>query len=266
MALAVAHERVLAGVLQAHRPAGALREQGQVDLDRQILLAAEAAADQGAAYADLVVRHPDGVGDGPEVLDDLGRDADVDHVVLVDPREADLRLEKGVLLEWGAPGVLDDDVGLREARVDIALHDPALRDDVVGFRDDGCAGLHRLERVVHAGDGFELELDQFHGVVGDVAGLRHDEGKGFAEVPDPLPDQHLLAGIQALLADLARNVGRRGAVGEVGGGEDARHAFQGTRPGDVEAHQPGARDVGAHDSHVEHAGHHVVAGSRGCGR
>ena len=62
---------------------------------------------------------------------------------------------------------------------------------------------------------------------------------------------------------LARNVGRRGAVGEVGGGEDARHAFQGTRPGDVEAHQPGARDIGAHDSHVEHAGHHVVAGIGG---
>ena len=132
-----------------------------------------------------------------------------------------------------------------------------------GCRDDGCAGLHRLERVVDAGDGFELELDQFHGVVGDVAGLGRDEGEGLAEVPDPLPDEHLLAGIQALAADLARDVGRRGAVREVGGGEDARHAFQRPRPGDVEAHQPSARDVGAHHPHVQHAGHHVVAGIGG---
>ena len=263
MALAVAHERVLAGVLQPHRPAGTLREQGEIHLDGEVLLAAEAAADQRPADADLVVGNPDGVGDGPEVLDHLGGDADVHHVVLVHPREPHLGLQEGVFLERSAERVLDDDVGLSEPRLDVALPDPSFRDDVVGRGDDRGARLHRLQRVVDTGDGLELELDQLHGVVRDVAALRRDQRKGLAEVPDPLPHQDLLTGIQALLADLPRDVGRGGAVGKVVGGEDACDAFEGPRPRDVEARKPGARDVRAHHPHVQHAGHHVVARVRG---
>ena len=137
MALAVADEGILARVLQPHRPPGLLGEQREIDLDGQVLLAAEAAAHQRAAHADLVVRHAEGVGDGPEVLDHLGRDADVDHVVLVHPGEAHLRLQEGVLLERRFVGVLDDQVGPGEARLGIALLDLALGDDVVARRRPG---------------------------------------------------------------------------------------------------------------------------------
>ena len=147
-----------------------------------------------------------------------------------------------------------------EPRPDVALPDPALRDDVVGLGDDGGAGLHRLQRVVDAGDGLELGFHQLHGVIRDIAGLGRDERERLAEVPDPLLDEDLLAGVQPLLADLPRNVGRRGAVGEVRGGEDARDPFERPRPGDVEAREPGARDIGADHPHVQHAGHLVVAG------
>ena len=263
MPLAVAHEGVLAGVFEAHRPAGALREQGQVDLDGQVLLAAEAAADQGAADADLVVGHPDGVGDGPVVLDHLGRDADVDHVVLVHPGQPHLGLEERMFLERGPEGVLDDDVGLGEARLHVALPDPALRDHVVGLGDDGCAGLHRLHRIVDAGDGFERDLHQLHGVVRDVAGLRRDEGQRLPEVPDPLPDQDLLAGVQALAADLARNVGGRGAIGKVFGGEHAGDPFERPRLRDVEAREPGAGQIRPDHAQVQHVRHRVVAGVGG---
>ena len=182
------------------------------------------------------------------------------------PREPDLRLEKGVLLERGAKGVLDDDVGRGEPCLDIALHDPALRDDVVGPGDDGGPGLHRLHRVVDPGNGLELDLDQLHGVVRNVAGLGRDQGKGLAEVPDPLPDQDRQPGVQALLAGLSRDVGRGGAVGEVRGGENARDSFERTGLGDVEAREPGARDIRADHPHVQHVRHHVVAGVGGAAR
>ena len=253
-------EGVLARVLQPHRAAGALREQSEVDLDGEILLAPETAADQGAADADLVVGHPDRVGDGPEVLDDLGGDADVDHLVLVHPRKSHLRLQKGVLLEGRAVSVLDDQVGLGEPCLDIALPDPAFRDDVVGRGDDGRAGLHRLQRIVDAGNRLEPGLHQLHGMVCDVAGLRRDERHGLAEVADPLPDEDLLAGVQAFLADLSGDVGRRDAVREIRGGEHARDALELSRPGDVQPHQAGAGDVGANHPHVQHVGHHVIAG------
>ena len=63
----------------------------------------------------LIVRHADRIGDEAEVLDHLSRHADVDDLVLVDPGEADLGLEEGVLDELGAEGVLDHAVGGGEA-------------------------------------------------------------------------------------------------------------------------------------------------------
>ena len=237
-----------------------LGKQRQIDLDGHVLLAAEAAADQRAPHADLVVRHADGIGDGAEVLDHLGRDADVDHVVLIHPGEADLRLQEGVLLEGCLVGVLDDEVCLGEARLDIALLDLALGNDVVGAVDERRAGLQRFQRVVDARDRLKLELDQVRRPVGEIAGFGCNQRQWLAEIADPFLHQNRLIRIQPLLAGLAGDVGGRRAVGEIGGGEHAGDALERPRLRDIEAHETGARDVGAEHPHVQHVGHHVVAG------
>ena len=259
VALAVADERVLARVLEAHGAPGPQCEEGEVDLDGQVLLAAEPSTNEGAADPDPVVRHSDRVRDRPEVLDHLRRDADVDDAVLVQPREAHLGLEEGVLLERRAEGVLDDEVRSREARVEVALADPAFGDDVGRALDDRGVRPQRFDGVVDPREGLELDLDEVHRVVRDVPGLRRDEGEGLAEVPDPLLDEDLLPGVEPFLAGLPRNVRRGRAVGEVVAGEDARHPLQGPRLRHVEALEARARAIRPDHPHVQHVRHHVVA-------
>ena len=208
----------------------------------------------------LLCGTPDGVGDGPKMLDHLGRDADVDHIVLVHPGEAHLRLQEGVFLEGRAVGVLDDQVGRGEARLDIALPDPALGDDVVGAVDQRRAGFLGLQRVVDAGNRLQLDLDQVRRLLGEIAGLRSDQRQRLAEVAHPLLDQDRLIGIQALLAGLAGNVGGRAAVGHIGGGQDTSHTVQRPCARYVEAGKPGARDIGAQHPHVQHPRQRIVAG------
>ena len=155
--------------------------------------------------------------------------------------------------------VLHDHVRRREARLDVALPDPAFGDDVGRALDDRGIRLQRLDGVVDAREGLELDLDEGQGVVRDVAGLRRDEGERLAEVPDPFLDEDLLAGVEPLLTGLPRNVRRGRAVGEVGAGEDARDPFEGPRLRHVETREARARAIRPDHPHVQHVRHQVVA-------
>ena len=126
--------------------------------------------------------------------------------------------------------------------------------------DQRRAGLQRLQGVVDAGDRLQLELDQLRRVVGDVTGLRRDQRQRLAEVAHPVSHQNRLVGIEPLLAGLAGDVGGRGAVGEVVGGEHAGDAPERPCLRDIEADEPCARDIGAEHPHVQHVRHHVIAG------
>ena len=116
---------------------GPVGQKGQVGLDRDVLLAAEPAAEHGGDHAHLVVRQAQDVGDVTEVLDDLRRGADGENAVLVDPRRAGLRLEVDVIAERHPVFVLDHDVGPREGGVYVALAHLVAADST-GSKTPGC--------------------------------------------------------------------------------------------------------------------------------
>ena len=158
MALGVRQGRFLARVDQLHRPLGGLGQQRQVDLDGDVLLAAEAAADHGALDANLALRDADRAGDAAEVLDHLGGDANVEHAALIRPRHPGLRLDESVFLIRHPESVLDDQIRLGEARVHIPFSDRPARHHVpqagisrVGQVLEGRARLQRLQRIEDAG-------------------------------------------------------------------------------------------------------------------
>ena len=260
MALAVAEEGILAAVGEAHRPAGRLGEQGEIDLDGHVLLAAETAADHGAQDAHLVVGHADRIGDEAEVLDHLGRDPDADDLVLVDPGEADLGLEEGVFNKLGAEAILDHQIGGGETGFRVALADLVGRDHIVRTLDQGRAGLSRVFGVVDAGQRLQLDLDQLGGLFGETKRFGGDQRQWLAVVADPLAHQNLLVGVEPLAPGLTRDVGRRQAVGQLGGGQHAGDAVERPRLGGVEAFEACAGQRSAQHLNVQHARHDVVAG------
>src|SRR6202043_707080 len=80
------------------------------------------AAQVGGDDPDLVGRQVEDLGYLGRVLDDLGGGAHRDHVV-VDPADAGLRLEVGVLHVLGAVGAVHDDVSRGHRRVAVAPGD-----------------------------------------------------------------------------------------------------------------------------------------------
>ncbi len=260
MPLAVADKGVLAGKLQPHRPARLLGEQREIDLDGDVLLAAEAAAHHRAHDAHFVVRRPDRVGDEAEMLDHLGGDADVHHVILVDPGEADLGFEECVLDELGPIGALHHEIGCGKAARRIALPDHVTRDDIVLALHQRCARPHRLGRVEHAGQRRELVLDERERALGDVGGFRGDQGERLALIAHALAHENLLVGLQPRLAGLAGNVGRREPIRQFVRGEHAHDAVEGARLLDIEPHEPRARLRTAQRLRMQHPGQNIVAG------
>ena len=142
VAFGVRQGRFLARVDHLHRPLGRLGQQRQVDLDGDVLLAAEAAADHGALDANLALRDADRAGDAAEVFDHLGGDADVEHAALIRPRHPGLRLDERVFLIRHPESVLDDQVRLGEARIHIPLADRPARHHVTQ------AGIGRVGQVL----------------------------------------------------------------------------------------------------------------------
>src|SRR6266540_833907 len=90
--------------------AGAPDLQGEVGLDGHVLLAAEPAAHVGADHPDPAGGQAEDGGDGGGVLDHLRGHAQGDHPGGVDPADAGLRLQVGVLDPLGPVDALDHQV------------------------------------------------------------------------------------------------------------------------------------------------------------
>ena len=267
MALGVRQGRFLARVDHLHRPLGGLGQQRQVDLDGDVLFAAEAAADHGALDANLALRDADRAGDAAEVLDHLGGDANVEHAALIRPRHPGFRLNERVLLIRHPEGVLDDQVRLGEARVHVPLADRPARHHVpqagigrVGQVLDGRARLQRLQRIEDARQDLVLDLDELERPLRDVQRLGGHQRDRLAVEAHLIRGQHRhIRAAALLLAGLARHVGHQLDVGQVRRGEDAGDARQVARLAHVQPHDPRARLRAAEDLGVEHQRQREVA-------
>ena len=130
------------------------REQRRVDLDRQVLAAAERAADAGEMDADLLLGQAEARRDLLAVdMQPLRRDVDVDAALAVRHGEPGLGAEERLILDAELVRALDDDVALR---VGVAVDDPHRAQDVrprivAGSgrrvrRRSGCSGSDSVAR------------------------------------------------------------------------------------------------------------------------
>ena len=264
VALGVGQDRFLAGVDQPHRPPRGLDEQRQEDLDGDVFLAAEPAADDRALHADLVLRHAERLRDAPEMLDHLRRHAEVDHALAVEPPDARFRLDVGVVLVGHPEGVLDDQVGLGEAAFQVALADLPLADLVVRVMQDRRARLQPVFGIEDARRRLVLDLDQSQRRLGDRLGLGGDQRDRLADEADVVDRQHgRIRPLALRLAGLPRHVGDEPRIGQVARGEHADDARQGARLAHVEPDDARRRLGAAEDLGVQHPGHAEVAGVDG---
>ena len=127
----VAEERLLAVVDHLHRLAGVQREQAAVHVHRQVLAAAERAADAGEVQPDPVGGQAEGRADLALVdVQPLRGDVEVDAAGAVRDREAGLGPEEGLVLHPDLVVARDDDVGggVRVAGADLDVsHQVAVR-------------------------------------------------------------------------------------------------------------------------------------------
>jgi hypothetical protein len=205
------------------------------------------------------VGQPQHVGNVPEVLDDLRGDADRDHAVLVEPRDAGLRLDEGVIDERRPVAPLDDDVGLPEARLDVALADLPARDDVPRRLEARRVGLHRGLGIEDTGEVPILDGHAAGPVLGRLLRLRGHQRDRLPEKPDDLVREDLRPRPErAHRRRLARDVAEEDVVRDVAGREHAADAGDGLGRARVDPHDPRRRPRGAHDLCVEHAAHREV--------
>jgi len=168
MALAVADDGLFARPDGLDRPAdAALRQppdgQRQRDLDRHILAAAERAADGRIDDAHLFNGQVERMGNRLAIhMRPLARDLHGDAAVLIEVRDARLRLEIGVFLHRRLVSILDYDIRRAESRVQVALTDAVAVRDVVGamWMKLRRAGLHGLLRVQQQGQVLPFDADE----------------------------------------------------------------------------------------------------------
>jgi hypothetical protein len=123
VAVDVAVERLLAGVLDLDRPTRREGEQADVDLEADVLAGAERAADAGEGEVDLLERQPEAGGHlGVVDVEPLGGDQQLDAAVLGGHGHAGLRPEEGLVLHADLVGPLDADLA---GRVRVAVAETA---------------------------------------------------------------------------------------------------------------------------------------------
>ena len=160
-----AEELLLARPPPLHRLARLLREQRAHRLGRRVDLAAEAAADRAADDLELVQRQLQVRGDDAHrEVERLGAGVDREPAVRLGHDLADLRLDRRVLDRGRAVDALDDQVGLVERLLDVALADlapvhlvlevrvpVALGMDLRGVRVEGLADVEERRALVEVG-------------------------------------------------------------------------------------------------------------------
>src|SRR5262249_13313792 len=143
-----------------------------MDLHREVLAAAESAADTREVDAHLLLREAEAGGDLAQVdVEPLGGREDVDPALAVRHREARLRPEERLILRSGLVDTLDHDLA-GDAGIAVADHDRA--DDVgarivavaVALRGSFRMEVRLLRRPLHVGDELErlvLDADPLRG-------------------------------------------------------------------------------------------------------
>ena len=197
---------------------------------RQVLAAAERAADAGQRQPHLLGRHPQRQADLPLVdVQPLRRDVEVDAAVLGRYGQPGLRPEEGLVLHPDLEVEGDDD---RRDRVGLAAAQPQVPDEVARPVHRRGVGVHRPAGVGDGGQHLVVDLDPLGRPAGGLRVVGGDERDRLALVADELRGQHRLVGV--LQAE--------GVVpGDVVGGEHRPDARHGQRVGDVDAADAGVR-------------------------
>ena len=166
MTVHVPRERLLAVVDDLHRAVRVQREHRAVHLHREVLAAAERAADTAEMDPHLLEREPEAGRDlRPVDVQPLRRDVDVDAAFAVGNGEAGLRAEERLILDADVVHALDRDV---RRRVGVAVADHHVPHDVRPFVLAVTVTARRLlgmevgqlGRALHVGDRIEgLVLD-----------------------------------------------------------------------------------------------------------
>ena len=236
---------------------------GDVRLEVEAALAAEAATEMRDDDADLVLRELEGLGDtgaGRERHLRGGPDGDLLAMPFGDDGA---RLDRRGVRHVGDVALADDVVGGGEAGLDIAVDDRrmarvvAVAHDVVVVGVRLPIGVHqrgaRLERgldVVDDGHRLDVDLDQVARALGDLVRDRGDTGDDIALEVDVLLRE------QAAVVDVLAEAG----IGNVGVGDDREHARQCLRLGRVDARDAPAGDAGVAELAVGQTRQLEVAG------
>ncbi|MNX91282.1 hypothetical protein D3C86_1233560 [compost metagenome] len=232
-------------VVLAHDAAGLEGRKRKVELDAQVLAAAEGAARRGLHAANLLERQAEG--DRKQALllvDPLARRVNGQDVA-VHVGHPRLDVEERVIDGLGLVGVLDRDEGLGHGRLGVPAPDGLAAHHVAARMDLGRALGKRLVDGEDAGQRAVVDLDELEGAVRDLGGLGDHHGHRIAGVTNEAAcDQLLVAGDQAV------GVG----AGNVLGGVDGDHAGQGLGLNRVDAEDLGVGVHAAQDRHVQGVG------------
>ena len=270
-------EALLAAHHHLHRATGLARQHGGDRLDIDHGLAAEGAADLRRIDPQVAQTHAQqlrGIGAHHEVA--LARAPQLALAVGVEARDAGLRLDIGLVHRRGLERHLDDLVGLREARVDVAdlvldaLGDvrrlarrrvDAARDHVL--EQERRVRRHRLVDVDHVRQHLVVDLDQRERLVRDRSAGGGHGGDRMALVEHLLARHDVARHVPEVLRHpLGPDIGE-GLLREVGRGHHRLHAGERLRLLDVDRADAGMRVRRAQDAADQHARpHHVGAVER----
>ena len=260
VAVHVARERLLPVVDHLHGSARVQREQRRVNLDRQILAAAERAADAGEMDADLLLGQAETRRDLLAVdVQPLRGDVDVDAALAVRNGEPGLGAEERLILDAELVRALDDDVA---PRVGVAVDDPHRAQDVrprvaqvvvadvrLGVRVQRLR-LGRSLRVDDRDEGLVLDDDQLRGPARLLRVLGGDDRDRLAEVAHAVDREH---GLVLKLEPV------RLAPGHVGVREHRMHARDGERAREIDRTHARVRVRAAQRVTPEHSGDLQIA-------
>ncbi len=267
-------EHLLAAHHDLDRPPRFFRQHVGDRLEIDDRLAAEAAADLGRDRADVGDVGADdagGVAAHHELA--LARAPDRGLAVGCDRNDTGMRLDIALVHRLCRVAPLDDDVGLAEPGLDVALGkahhlgdvgglgrlgvDPRGKDFVVQHRR---VGRHRRLDVHHVRQHLVLDLDQVERLLGDRRRNRGDRGHRVTLVKS-LADRHAVARqVPQIGRRRADNALIRREVREVGAGRHRLDARQRHRLVGVDRHDPRMGVRAALDLAPQHAGHdHVGA-------